>query len=114
MKLFLICPLILLIFSNTVLSACLEDEVKIEEKTYKVCKTGKYGLLSKECKTVLECFPHKKEIIELIPTQNPAFTLCEKIGGKGVFAKPKSFKRTESLCLLNGKIVDMNQLINAR
>ena len=110
MKIFLICHLILLTFSSAALAGCQLDEVTFEEKTYSVCKTGKYGFLSKECKTAKECFPVVKEVLELNPTQNPAFTLCEKIKGKGIVAQPKSMKTKESFCLLNGRIVDMNQL----
>ena len=110
MKIFLICHLTLLIFSSSVLAGCQLDEVTIENKTYSVCKSGKYGFLSKECKTARECFPVVKEVIELNPTQNPAFTLCEKIQGKGVVARPKSLKTQESFCLRNGRLIDMNQL----
>jgi len=113
MKNFLSSLLILLISSSSVW-ACVPDEVKIDEKTYKVCKSGKYSLLSEGCKDVQSCFPVKGIKITLLPTQNPAFTLCEKIAGRGVSGVVKSSKTIETFCLLNEKIVDMNQLFKAR
>ena len=112
MKIFLICHLTLLIFSSSVLANCQLDEITVENKTYSVCKTGKYGFLSQECKSAKECFPVVKEVLKLNPTQNPAFTLCEKIKGRGVVAQPKSMKTKESFCLLNDRIIDMNQLMS--
>lgn len=90
------------------------DEVAIDDKTYKVCRSGKYGFLSADCKSVEACFPVKGIDVVLLPNQNPAFTLCEKIKGEGVSGKPKSLKTIESFCLLKGKIVDMNQLMKSR
>lgn len=113
MKIF-ISSLLILLISNSSAAKCVQDEVEIDKKIYKVCKTGKYDFLSVGCKDVLSCFPVKGIEIVLLPTQNPAFTLCEKINGEGVSGKPKSLSSVESFCLLKGKIVDMNQLMNAR
>lgn len=112
MKIFTALLLILLI-SNS-FAACVQDEVEIDKKTYKVCKTGKYAYLSESCKDVQSCFPVKGVELDLNPSQNPAFTLCEKIKGQGMSGTAKSTKAVDSFCLLNDKIIDMNQLINAR
>lgn len=113
MKIFTTSLLILLI-SNSFAAECVQDQVEIKEKTYKVCKTGKYGYLSESCKDVQSCFPVKGLTLKLSASQNPAFTLCEMIKGEGVSGTAKSSKAVDSFCLLNDKIIDMNQLINAR
>lgn len=113
MKIF-ISSLLILLISNSQAATCVTDEVEIDEKTYKVCRSGKYGFLSSGCKSVEACFPVKGIEVVLLPNQNPAFTLCEKIKGEGVSGKPKSLKTVESFCLRDGKIVDMNQLMKAR
>lgn len=112
MKIF-ISSLLILLISNSAF-ACKVDEVTIDKKNYSVCKTGKYGFLSKECKSVLDCFPVKGKKIKVLPTQNPAFTLCLSIDGKGMSGTAKSLETVESFCVLKEKIVDMNQLMNAR
>lgn len=112
MKIF-ISSLLILLISNSVAAKCVQDTVEINEKTYKVCKSGKYAYLSEGCKNVQACFPVKGIKIILNPSQNPAFSLCEKVKGKGVTGKAKSTGSLDSFCLLNEKVVDMNQLINA-
>lgn len=113
MKIF-ISLLLILLTSNSFAAKCVQDEVEIDQKTYKVCRVNKYDILSESCKNVLSCFPVKGVDIVLQPTQNPAFTLCEKIKGSGASGKIKSSGAIDSFCLLKGNIVDMNQLLNAR
>lgn len=112
MKIFLSSLLILLISNSSF--ACKADEVKVDDKVYSICRIGKYGFLSKECKNVLDCFPVKGEKVVLLPTQNPAFTLCQNIKGKPMSGEAKWNKSIESACVLKGKIVDMNELMKAR
>lgn len=113
MKIF-ISSLLILLISNSHASTCVADAVEIDDKTYQVCRSGKYDFLSAGCTSVQACFPVKGIEVVLLPNQNPAFTLCEKIKGEGVSGRPKSLKTVESFCLLGGKIVDMNQLMKSR
>ena len=104
--------IVLIIFQINNVFACNIVQVFYQTSKFDVCYIdNKKNYLSKECKTIKDCFPVSVKITETFPNQSPGFTLCYAIKGEPIFAKVSNTENKIPVCKLGKSFVDIESLL---
>lgn len=107
-------PLLLIIFQISNTFACTVVQVAYKKLKYDLCyDASTRSYLSKECKSIDECFKDNKPITQIYPNQSPGFTQCYSAKGEPFFAVVSNSEKKVPLCNIDKVFVDLESLANA-